>query len=53
MMYKHYMDNNEDADFKDRHICILIAKTNISTFSDVCLIPNKYTVCLSAVIILR
>ena len=39
-MYKHYMDNNEDADFKDPYICILIAKTNIrlSSFSDICVI---------------
>ena len=47
-MYKHYMDNNEDADFKDRHICILIAKTNISIFSGICVIPNRHTVCTSA-----
>ena len=48
VMYKHYMDNNEDASFKDRRICILIAKTNISIFSNICLIPNRHTVCKSA-----
>ena len=26
ILYKHYMDNNEDADFKDRHICIFNGK---------------------------
>ena len=49
VMYKHYMDNNEDASFKDRHIYVfLIAKTNISIFSNICLIPNRHTVCKSA-----
>ena len=41
MMYKHYMDNNEDdvfkdnnedAVFKDRHICILNCKNKYQYF---------------------
>ena len=49
VIYKHYMDNNENADFKHRHIYVfLIAKTNISIFSDICVIPNRHTVCTSA-----
>ena len=47
-MCKHNMDNNEDADFRERHICILIAKTNISIFSDICVIQNRHYVYTSA-----
>ena len=31
VMYKHYMDNNEDADFKDPHICIFNCKNKYQT----------------------
>ena len=31
-MYKHYMDNNEDASFKDRHICIFNCKNKYQYF---------------------
>ena len=32
VMYKHYMDNNEDASFKDRHICIFNCKNKYQYF---------------------
>ena len=31
-MYKHYMGNNEDADFKGRHICIFNSKNKYQYF---------------------
>ena len=39
---KHYKENNESADFKGRQIGVefLIAKTNISSYSDICVIPT-------------
>ena len=48
VMYKHYIDNNEDASFKDRHICIFNCKNKYQYFSNICLIPNRHTVCKSA-----
>ena len=35
VMYKHYMDNNEDASSKDRHICIFLLQKQISVFSQI------------------
>ena len=32
VMYKHYMDNNEGASFKDRHICIFNCKNKYQYF---------------------
>ena len=32
VMYKHNMDNNEDASFKDRHICIFNCKNKYQYF---------------------
>ena len=46
VMYKHYMDNNEVS--KIVIYVFLIAKTNISIFSNIFLIPNRHTVCKSA-----
>ena len=47
-MYKHDMDNNEHADVKIVIYVFLMAKTNFSIFSDICVIPNSRTVCTSA-----
>ena len=41
-IYKHYKDNNEDADLKERHLCIFNCKKqiSISSCSDSCMIPT-------------
>ena len=45
VMYKHYMDNNEDASFKDRHICIFNCKNKYQYFLKYLFDPEK-TYCL-------
>ena len=48
VMYKHYMDNNEDASFNDRHICIFNCKNKYQYFLKYWFDPNRHTVCISA-----
>ena len=49
VMYKHYMGIIMKMPVSKIVIYVfLIAKSNISIFSNICLIPNRHTVCKSA-----